>query len=97
MSSERSDPYLSFWCYNPSNDDETEDYWNDESFSWFSGKRALASFGCTTNTVSSDRFLPEASDVEAEPQQKSSRKRARKIDDPDEEEFNSDALDDDGA
>ncbi|KAK0459214.1 uncharacterized protein EV420DRAFT_1642196 [Desarmillaria tabescens] len=37
----------------------------------------------------------ETSDVEAEPQRKSPRKRARKVNDSDEEEFNSDALDDD--
>ncbi|KAK0222635.1 hypothetical protein EDD85DRAFT_796168 [Armillaria nabsnona] len=41
---------LNFWCYNPSNDDKTEDYWNGESFSWFSRKWALALFGCTMNT-----------------------------------------------
>ncbi|PBK58714.1 hypothetical protein ARMSODRAFT_967514 [Armillaria solidipes] len=46
----------------------------------------------TTGTVKASR---EASDIEAELQQKSPRKRATKIDDSDEEEFNSDALDDD--
>ncbi|KAK0190260.1 hypothetical protein F5146DRAFT_1137102 [Armillaria mellea] len=44
-------------------------------------------------TLSFNQFLPEASDVEAEPQQKSSGKSARKINDLDKEEFNNDVLD----
>ncbi|KAG7449860.1 uncharacterized protein BT62DRAFT_928613 [Guyanagaster necrorhizus] len=52
----------------------------------------------STSRSSKNRKPPhgsEASDVEAEPQRKSPRKRARKVDNSDEEELNSDVLDDD--
>ncbi|SJL04818.1 uncharacterized protein ARMOST_08189 [Armillaria ostoyae] len=41
---ERSLVGYTLWCYNPSNDDETGDNWNGESFSWFSRRRALPPF-----------------------------------------------------
>ncbi len=44
ISSKHSNPRLSLWCYNPSNDDKMGDNWNGESFSWFSRKRALPPF-----------------------------------------------------